>query len=403
MEKNLPILINELSVATIEQNFEEMQTRSQKAAAALATIQEIKTDEEDEKAEKILVKVRTTFTYIESMRKAITGPLDDMKKVLMEPEKLISNTVSGNEYERVKLLRDAYANAKFKEEQVRQAEIEARRIVEQQRVLVRSIFKTNYTEGIVKTNMTLNNKLAEAFQTTTIETLETLKKRLSLGAKLLKGVYDSWFDPTAIQSSLPFIEVKNISEELKKELTYEKAEEEYGKLSKATMDSWMDRIPELEASLQAGVEAAEESRRKLAEQMKKEEEERNNAALKVAQEKAESEAKAAQLQTEFRSQMELQAGAIEMKGNIKKRAVIEADTQDFVAIISELFFNVFIHPKYAGIIKKDKKGQPQFNADGTPIYVDWLQGLLDFYATNCEEEIPGIKIIEEVKTTQRAK
>jgi len=403
MEKNLPILIDELSVATLESNFEEMQVRSDRAAKALSSIQEIKTDEDDEKAEKLLVKVRTTFTYVESMRKAITAPLDEIKKALMDPEKKISNSVSGNEYERVKLLRDAYANAKFRAEQERQSAIEAKRVIEQEKSRVRSLFRTNYTEGIVKTNITLKNKLSEAFQTATIENLEVLKKRLSLGAKLLKGVYDAWFDATLIQSSLPFQEVKSISEDVQKELTYVKAEEEYGKLSKATMDGWMDRIPELESSLQAGVEAAEESRRKLAEQMKKEEEERNNAALKVAQEKAESEAKAAQLQTEFRSQMELQTGAIETKGNIKKRAVIEADTQDFVAIISELFFNVFIHPKYAGIIKKDKKGQPLFNSDGTPTYVDWLQGLLDFYATNCEEEIPGIKIIEEVKTTQRAK
>lgn len=403
MENKLPVLINELSPATIEANFNDMEARSNRAVQALKAVTSIATDEQDEKAEQLLVKVRKTFEHVEKVRKAITGPIDDIKKLLMEPEKQITNAAgSGNEYERVKKLRDEYANLKFQQEKERQEAIEKQRKVSAEIARVKGVVKTNYTEGIVKANMTLNSKLSDAFKSVTSQTFLKLKDRMGLGTKLSEQTYNEWFDAGSISSTLPFIEVKQICDDEKKVFPYEKANEEYMKIAKPTFDSWVDRLPELEKSIEKGAEAATEAARKLADQAEKEEAERNAKALSDAQEAARNAAKAEELQAEFKSQIELQTGAIETKGRIKKRAVIEADTQDFVSVTSELFFNVFIHPKFSGIIKKDKKGVSQFNEDGTPIYVDWFQSLLDFYANNCDEVIPGIRIIEEVVTTQRA-
>lgn len=400
MNEQLPVLINELSPETIQANFVEMETRSKRAEAALKSISDISDDETDAKAEQLLVKVRKTFEYVEGLRKGMTGPLDDIKKLLMEPEKLITNAAgSGNEYERVKKLRDTYANKKYQQERERQAAIEKKRRIEAEIAKVRGAVKASYTEGPAKANMALNAKLADAFKTTTLETLPKLKNRMSKGTKLSEQVYNDWFDPNTITSTLPYEDIKKICEEEKASYTYEQASKDYLNIAQATFDYWMDRLPELEKSLQEGSDGA----LKLTERAEKEEAERNAKALAEAQEAARNSAKAEELQAEFKAQIELQTGAIEPKGRVKKRAIIEADAQDLVSVTAELFFNVFIHPKYPGIIKKNRKGEAQFNEDGTPIYVDWFQNLLDFYANNCDEPIPGIKIIEEVVTTQRAK
>lgn len=395
----LPILLNDLSPATIPANFADIERRSNNAVKALQTVTEITTDEDDKKAEQLLVKVRKTFQYIEGVRKGITAPLDEIKQLLMEPEKRITNASgSGNEYERVKKLRDAYANKKYQEEQKRQATIEAQRRVETEKARLRGLFKANYTEGIAKANMDLNSKLSEVFKNTTLDTIDRLKARMAKGIKLSEQTYIDFFDATKVTSFLPFTDIKAIADAVKADLPFELANEEYLKVAQPTFESWQDRLPELEKALTEG----EEQAKAMAEKTQREEQARAEKAIIEAQEAAKNAANAEVLQAEFKSQIELQTGAIETRGKIKKRAILEVDTQDFVAVTSELFFNVFIHPKFPGIIKKDKKGVAQFREDGTPIYVDWFESLLDFYANNCEEDIPGIKIIEEVVTTQRA-
>ena len=106
----------QLAVKTFDQNLVLMEDKVAKATAALSKIKVIKNDEDDQAAAHILSRVRPTFEVVQKMRKEITDPLDEIKKALMEHEKKISTAKgSGSEYERVKKMRDQYANQKAAE------------------------------------------------------------------------------------------------------------------------------------------------------------------------------------------------------------------------------------------------------------------------------------------------
>lgn len=402
MENKLPALINELSVATIEDIFAQMEKSANGNVAALKKVTAIATDEEDEKVESLLVKTRRTFQKVETLRKGITSPLDDMKKLLMEPEKLISNAVgTNNEYERVKKLRDSYAETKRQLEIKRQAEIKRKKDISLEKVRIKNAYESLANEGVLQANEDLNATLRKTFAETTLEKFEALQNRMKKGAKLRQQVYDGWFD-TLVNANLGLVpkkDVEAIRDEVKAEKTFALMSEEYDVVSQKTMDSWGDKLPELKTALEQGAEAAKE----LADKASKEEEERNKKAREKQKDESEASLKGAQLNAEFGAQMEMQSGEVEHKGKVTKRAILEAANEDLIAVISELFFEVFIHPKYPGILKKDRSGKLQETESGDPVYVDWFESLLKFYANNCEETVPGIRIVEEVTTTQRAK
>lgn len=402
MENKLPALINELSATTIESIYAQMEKSSTNAVKALKKVTGIETDEQDEKVERLLVKVRNTYKKVETLRKGITGPMNDIKKLLMEPEKSISNAVgTNNEYERVKKLRDKYAETKHQLEIKRQQKIQREKDIALEKARIKNAYETKVSEGLLQANEDLNAALKKAFNDTTLETLPKLQTRMNRGAILREPVYNSWFEGlvNANLSLVPKQDVEKIRDAVKKEKPYPVCLNLYQTEAKKIMESWSDTLPELKEALKKGKEEA----KKLAERASKEEEEKAKKAREKQQEESKAALKGAQLNAEFSSQIKMQEGEIEHRGNIKKRAILEASNEDLIAVISELFFEVFIHPKYTGIIKKDRQGNLQENEDGTPIYVDWFESLLNFYANNCEDTVPGIKIVDVVTTTQRKK
>lgn len=399
--KNLPALVQELQVQNVEETFNQMQISSSKAITALKTLTAITTDEEDAAAEQLLVKVRKTFEKVEGQRKAITGPLDDIKKLLMEPEKAISNDAKAdNEYSRVKKLRDEYANKKFQAEQKRLADIQKQKDIDTEKATVKAAFENQFELGIVAANKDMSQKVAEAFANSTLETLPKLEAKLGKPSVLKVETYEGWFTNPKFNANLITVaDVEVIEKEVRKVKTFELAQQKYAEISNTTLQEWGDKIPEYRKSLEAGAEAAKQLAQKAAE----EQQAKQQAAEKAALEKAQSNTQAQELGASFNAQIQAQVGATQVSGKVVKRAVLEVSNQDFVVTVSELFFNVFTHPKYPGVIKTDKSGKQLFNEDGTPIYVDWFESMLGFFANNCEAKVPGIKIMESISTIQKKK
>lgn len=401
-EKNLPALVSELQVLNVEQTFAEMQLSSSRAVTALKAYKSITNDEEDTAAEALLVKVRKTFEKVEASRKSITSKFDEIKAVLMAPEKDITNDAKvDNEYARVKKLRDAYANQKFQAEQKRLADIQKKKEIDTEKATVKAAFENQFELGILSANKEMSNKVSEAFVLVNLETLPKLEEKLSKPSVLKFETYEGWFTQPKFNATLITDEdVETIEKEVRAVKTYELACEKYKDLSSKTLEDWSDKIPELKKALESSSQSAAEE---IAQKAAEEQEEKQSVAEKAAEHKAETNTQAQQLGASFNAQIEAQVGATKVGGKVVKKAVIESCNQDFVATISELFFSVFTHPKYPGVIKTDKKGVQQFNEDGSPIYVDWLDSILSFYANNCETNIPGIKVSESISTVQKKK
>lgn len=397
----LPALVETLYADLKQAKFSSMEVRSNKAVEALKIVTAIASDEQDAAAEGLLVKVRKTFELVETSRKEMTTTLDSMKKLLMEPEKAITNAVgSGNEYERVKKLRDAWANNKLQVEKARLAGIKAKQDIETEKVTVKVGYETAYDKGIVNELTVLTDKLSKAFSELTLEKCDKLAVSLAAGSVLKIEQYNAWFDSALILCSLlQPQEVISIKASVKMERTYQMAAAKYAEEAKIKMDSWAEKLPELRKAFTASKEEVS----KIVEATKVEEAQKAAEQVQQVEAKAESNLQGQVLGVQFNAQIETQMGAEEISGTLKKKAVLNVANQDMVITISELFFNVFTNPKYPGIIKTDKKGVQQFNEDKTPIYVDWFESMLSFYANHCDVKIPGITITEVISTTQRKK
>src|SRR5690606_6920756 len=87
--------------------------------------------------------------------------------------------------------------------------------------------------------------------------------------------------------------------------------------------------------------------------------------------------------------------------NVRKTkvATINCDPVNIVKVLSQVMFACFTNPKFKGHVKKDKAtGEPLKDANGRPVYEDWCETLLDFYANNCDVVIDGVDLEQIVST-----
>jgi len=404
MENNekttLPVLIQN-TVTGLDLKIAEIEVRVNRAVLAMEKLVSIDTDEQDEQAEALLVKVRTTYETVKKTRMDITVNMDSIKKQLMEPEKKISNEAGlVNEYSRIKKLRDDRANKKAEEERKRLKDIADKQLKETEKVKLKTGFESAVTFGIIKAVSDLSLNVRKAFDNVTIETIDGLAEKLSKGSSLKIEVYNAWFTTPYYNMNLVTAEeVEQTKKWVMDTEDFEKVSKAYAEEAKKELETWSDKIPAIRESLKKSKEEAAAAISLAAEQSA-----RASAANTLeAQQKAKSNTDSQIMGVSFSAQIEQQTGAPVISGKSVKKAVINACNEDFIVTMSELFYAVFTHPKYAGVIKTDKQGIQQFNEDKTPVYVDWLDSMLSFYANNCSHKIPNISISESISTIQKKK
>lgn len=405
------------TAAQIVATFPIIKDSCNKAVIALSKVQEITTDEQDVYANNLLVKVRTTYNEKSAMRLAITKPLDELKEVLMAPEKTISTDAGAKDshYLRVKKERDKYATEKKRKADEEKARIKLVQDIADEKARIRAAIEMSIGNGLANMLAVTGDWCATAWGKLTLENIDEMKAKLSAVPVLKEASYSAWYAipyNTSLVNTEAFAEIaKAVSQD--PDHGYNGANSYFSQHCAVLLKEWADKLPakkqelenlkRLEAENAAEAErqraaAAEKSKQMAEEQaarLKKEAEEKQTAALQAQQD--------AQMNNAFQAQVAEQSIEESTGTRTSFVATLACPEQDIVSTIAEVFYHCMLHPKYEGIIKRDKKtGDLQHDESGRPVYVEWLEKILTFYANNCEHTVGGLKITQKVSSTARA-
>jgi len=406
----------------------EIRKRSQNACLALSKIQSISSKEDDEAAEKLLVRVRTAYQEISDTRKGHTVVLDTLKTEMMLPEKKISNlkTDEGtSEYLRVVGLRNKY-NAEVERKRKEEADrILKEKNAKEEKIYLTGIFETRFMENIANAiNNTIigmeqffNGLVLSDFPPDAIADEKLYKvSRFNLKPVLKLDVFQSWFKVDYDKAKLSDADFDTfLNEIIKPKYDYETLNAQYVEKVESVMSEWKAKLPGKKEQLKQIEDlrlkdsaAAEEREKEIKAKADFEAEE-----LKKKQ-AAELEAKRTEIQTAQRSQQlentfdaQVQIDNIEEASGIKKKRVAVIDNVPegkIVDVFARVLLACYRNKKFKGHLKADSKGNmmpPDEN--GNPVYTDWANELLSFFAQNCDVAIEGIKIVEVVTTIQKSR
>jgi hypothetical protein len=403
-----------ISPKDVQNTLDTINTSVTKNLAALSVIKKIETDADDAKAEKLLVATRATFNKVQGLRMPITQALNAMIDTLIEPENKISNDAKkkDSEYNRIKQLRDEYANAKFKKQQAEKQRIKLEQVKKDELIRLKTEAEKMFLEYMQSTLLQLEQTISGLINNVKLAEWESLEKKFNAKPQLKKETFEAKMKELE-SIAVDEVVTKEEFDELflavvKEQYTYEFFNAEYVRQAQPIINSWKAKLPERKKELEkisklqetnalaAKAESDRIARRQEEEQIKLQE----AADKKLQEEKDELERKQAEerLNNQFEATVQAQVISEAVPGITVRRAKITCEPKKIVQVLSKVMFACYSNPKFEGHIKKN-----EVDADGIPVYADWAQTLLTFYAKNCEPTVEGIEIIETKSTTARKK
>lgn len=411
----------EINAAKIMEVYSTLKEKESRAVAALSKIQTITSDEQDQAANDLLVKVRKTMegyqpkepgaTFIPgivTLRKEITKKADQLKAILMEPENAIVA-----EAERITKIRNQYATQKVQRQREEAARIEREQKIKDEIARIKKTMREAILEGIIKTVYKVSDSIQEYMKDVTLENWDEKTEIFNVTPKLKEGVYELFFSheyDTDLIDSTTYLAIRA---EVQKEETYQKVNEGYVKEASRTVQQWKDDLPNLKARLQAIAEtkqtdpvaAANETRQMQEQQAQKraEEEARMHQEQEALKAQIARDNEEERLRNDMAAQAEKQAAGKTPKHLRKNRvalldAAITNPAENIVGILKACLEN----PKFGGWLKYDSKTGNPVEKDGFPVYADFLQPLLTFIAKEHDGELPGVVFNEKITTTAKA-
>lgn len=390
--------------------FPQMQESAAKAVIALSKVQKIETDEEDVYAQKLLVAIKQTYEKINGFRTTITSKFDVLKERFMEPEKRISFQASHKDSEanRVKKLRDDYANAKLQQQIKETQKLEAEKAKKEELARLKEYFQNAFFEGVMTAVSAMENGIADYFKGITLDNFEEKSKRFAMKPQLKKDLYEGFFITQYDAKKLPSEDYAEFLSKVKEQFTYDSINTLYVDKAQPIIDDWKAKLAEKKEQLQE-VAALEVEDSAQAAELKKEQEAAAEKEKKDRQAKIDKEIADKKVENNLEASIEIQNAAFdaqigqqsmgEMKNIRKTRiATITAPDAHIVKVLSQVMFACFTNPKFKGHIKKDAQGNKVTDDTGRPVYEEWVETLLDFYAKSCDAIIDGVEVKERVST-----
>lgn len=387
-----------------------------RAAMALTRFTAIDDADMDKQANDTLVKVRTTYDTRSAERLEITRELDTIKEFLMAPEKLISTDkkATGSEYVRVVKLRDTYAaNEKIKADKAK-ADAKLKQDKENEVARITAELSKNAINGMANAVQAVALWLAKEWPALTLETIADMEAKLTSEPALKQETYLGWFGVSYNGSLVPAEEYAALVDAAKALRAYDACNSEFNNKAKAITSEWLARIPGKKQELQqiadtAATNAAAAQKlqddaaaaaTEAAEQQLAQLQADQTADLAVVEQQYED----AKMNTAFVAQVTIQGVGEQANTKTTKEGWFDCPEEEIINVLSKVIYHVFTHPDYKGFYKREAKTKEYKRDDqGRYVYEDWLAGLLNFFATNCDAtQVPGIKVTEKVSTIQKA-
>lgn len=379
-------------VQTISERFNTMVPKlKQGNAIAINLLNEIKPIESDEeRAEAIskLAKVRDIYAKVQTIRKTITEPLDELKDYLMTFERPLDDAKKDSAYAAAKQIISDYDNMKLDEK--RKIEYAA----EMDKKL--AIYKAELKEKV----WNMLSEMLAGLKKNLIQGMATWEKALTLAnvdAKgeelnnskmrdLEKAKYDGCFHTNFnMNPILNDKDTKVYIESLKAEFTYESFNQKYQEIATEIKNSYRAKMPVIKERLLIADEEAEKKRKAEIEASQLEAQKQVEDELKAAKEAGQNAKDLQIMEASF-----IEQGTNQSVDAVPSKKVAELENENlWLKPLIEVITNVSAHKKVA--IRKR-------NGD----YVDHVGWWLDAFA-DMNVKVNGIKITEVAKTIVRKK
>lgn len=394
--------------------FPEIKRSCRMAVIALSKIQEIKTEEDDQYARDLLIKVRTTYEQRSGERLGITRDIDEIKSFLMVPEKLISTDPKdkNSEYNRVKFLRDGFATEKKKKADAEMLALQKKQSVENEKTRIQAEIDRSVSNGMFSALKDVSDWAALQLSKTPLHQIGALEQQMNVQPNLKIELYDKWFNVAYSSQLVSPIEYAGIQKAARDIHTYELTKQTFSLKATEILQSFIQTLPqrrqeleELQRLSEQNAAAAAALKQQQDEQALKQKEEQERLLQEKQQQQLADigrKEQDANMNNAFVAQIGIQSIAEQENTKITKIGTFSCREEDIVSVISEIFYYCMIHPKYKGIIKRDTKTKTLIHDEnGRPVYLDWVEDMLDFYANNCEPKVNGVAISEKISTIQR--
>jgi hypothetical protein len=359
--------------AKVAASVPEIKSSVEKAVTAMSAIKNVQSDDDLEKVNNILKKVRATFTKHDSTRKEITKELDNAKKQLIDLTRPISPTDKKSEYTRVKSLADHYVNEKERKAREEAARIEREKQARIERETLLVEFDSRVTLGVQDLLDQGELGLTKFKSSLTLDNWNVQVAKLNYKPILKKETFVKW-----LREAYNSIETDNTDESIIDDFAkanFEKAAKVYQDEAISKLEAFKKELPDYKTKLEHGNAINQES--ELA-RLKAEQEEKRKEAEKKAQEAKDE----ALINNEFEAQVQKQSLETVESGVRRSNVVTLSDDlsgPELINVMSKIMLHVL--ESDGATIKKD-------NGD----YVDGISYWLKKFARL--KEIPAIKGIQ---------
>ena len=376
------------------------------AMGAMMKIEKIESEEDDIKVNNLLSRVKQTYDKVNVQRRQLTDPSDEFRKSIMLIEgELDPKKGKDNHYNRLKQLREAYAQAKLDKKRSEEESLNKVKLANTALINLEAVIKTQVSSGPVDKLIESEEILTKWYDGITLENFDEKEKMLKMKPKLKKELYDSFFETTLDMTGVEQGKVDEVIAKLKKEFDYESLNTDYSSKGVAALKVWEGKLPELKTRLEAISKAEGEDAEKLKAQLvAKKAIEAEEATKKLTEEKADKAREIANDATDSKVEEEfIEQGSRQMlEGKTGPSKYVARFTEDkWLKPLATVIYHVAIHKDFPGIYKKDRNGKIKVDEKGRQVYIDPIDYFMKFYASKCNAKVDGLKLFEDVKVTTR--
>lgn len=397
----------------------EIDTSIGKALAAASAIKKVDTAEEDDFANKLLVKLRNTVSTVEAKRKSITSVVRDWLSDFITPENKLKLEIG-----RIVELRDSRADRIKKEADAAQAQINADLARKNYRVDRKKAIQQSILDNVGQRVFDLQTSIEKAVGVMTIETAAAIETKLKgIKFKLKEDYYLTLLDIGYDTKLMTQAEYDDLLKGAKGYFTYESVDENYRQTCTEVRDKWVASLPGKIEELKRLAKGGEEAKRLQSEidaRNKKEREEFDRAALQRREADQKAAAQAAEAE-KTRNDFEAQARTQALDGSAPKgtRTIgfYQIDEPENLVKVAAIIQKIILFqiPENADDLKNGRKKKDvvvERYADGTvkhdpktdgPVYTAGVQFFLDMLASMpYQPDIPGLTHKQRLATTAKA-
>jgi len=358
------------------------------------------TQAEHDEAVSVLAQIKPVMEKIELRRKEITGSFDELKQVMMTPEKAIKAS-----FETAKAYCDAWNQKLADDVKKQKAEIEKKRQADLEAIEIKAALTRKIEMFIANKVVSVDGAMIDFFTKITLANFDACNTAINASPALKQTDYDGFFTGIPTPAHCNDERLQQVIDEVKAGYPFATVSQMYSDEMLKKMQPWRDKMPAKKAELESLSKQSEADQKVAAAKAAEAAAEAAEAAAKAAE--AEKAAKEAELEktanneklgAEFTAQIQTQTIAAPTNVRTSKRAKFICEEKDMPVVLTELIFTCITHPKHPGIYDKDKKGNIKTDTDGSPLYADWIESMLKFYATNCKPAITGLQVDDKVST-----